>query len=209
MAVPSGPLPVDAGTLESHLYARVQRYPVAATRLLDAGAADTVLSPIRDGLRERGLVPDAGQVAAMRRQSFWFAPVLALGAARLIAGSASHHPVSYLVLLMIVSLGIAVSLSRTPRDVRTVSRSARFFCLPRTTRSGADLLKRLSMVPADGGGSPFGAAGLAGLVAIGGLGVLTATDAQLASALGGGGGSSSSDSSGCGGGGCGGGGCGG
>jgi hypothetical protein len=37
----------------------------------------------------------------------WFAPLLALGAARVVAGTANHKAVLYLVLLMSLSLAVA------------------------------------------------------------------------------------------------------
>ena len=56
----------------------------------------------------------ARQMASMRWQVLWFAPLLGLGAARLVAGLANHRPVSYLVIFMLLSAGVAVTLTRLP-----------------------------------------------------------------------------------------------
>jgi hypothetical protein len=45
-------------------------------------------------------MPTDRQVVSMRWQVLWFAPLLVLGAARVIAGTANHHPVFFLVVLM-------------------------------------------------------------------------------------------------------------
>jgi uncharacterized protein (TIGR04222 family) len=162
-------------------------------------------------------MPTDRQVVSMRWQVLWFAPLLILGAARVIAGTANHHPVFFLVVLMLVSLGIVVSLARQPPDrVLSTSTAARLFFLPRTTGAGTRLLKSLrTQVPGGEDSSVPGSGLLAGQVALTGIGALVLADVALASMLGpvagsgwsgsgfGGGGTS------CGGGGGGGGGCGG
>ena len=134
----SEPLPANADPVEEWLYDCVKNSAAAAApQVLDEVSAEGVLGPIRDRLRGLGLMPTDRQVVSMRWQVLWFAPLLILGAARVIAGTANHHPVFFLVVLMLVSLGIAVSLARQPPDrVLSTSTAARLFFLPRTTGAG-------------------------------------------------------------------------
>jgi uncharacterized protein (TIGR04222 family) len=212
--VVSGPLPADADPVEEWVFTHVEGSAVGALDLLDDGPAGPVLDPIRDRLEKLGLMPTDRQTTLMRRQVLWFAPLLALGVARVIAGTANHRPVTYLVLLMLVGVGLAVNLCRLPRRKMSTSITARLFYLPRTTRVGARALKAVRMEPGGEYGSPlFGSFTLAWTAAMTGLGALVVADAAMAATLGigsgsrwwGGGGSGG----GCGGGGCGGGGCGG
>lgn len=110
----TGPRPVNADPVQKWLYDYVKHEAIDAVDLLDEGPADPVLAPIRDRLSERGLMLTDRQTASMLRQVLWFAPLLALGVARLVAGILNHHPVVYLVWLMLLSLGIAVNLCRLP-----------------------------------------------------------------------------------------------
>jgi uncharacterized protein (TIGR04222 family) len=134
--VVSGPLPANADPVEEWAYRRVGSARDGGWGLLDDEVADPVLGPIRDRLQGLGLVPTAEQTALMRRQALWFAPLLALGAARVIAGTAHHRPVLYLVVLMLLALGVAINLCRLPRRQVSTGIIARLCRLPRTTRAG-------------------------------------------------------------------------
>lgn len=215
--VVSGRLPANADPVEEWVFTHVEGSAAGAWDLLDDGPADPVLDPIRDHLEKLGLMPTDRQTTLMRRQVLWFAPLLALGVARVVAGTARHHPVIYLVLLMLLSAGLAVNLCRLPRRIMSASITARLFYLPRTTEAGARALKVVRMEPGDSQG--FGSGTLASTVAMTGFGALVLADAAMAATLGigsgsrwwGGGwsGGGSCGGGGCGGGGCGGGGCGG
>jgi uncharacterized protein (TIGR04222 family) len=180
----AGPLPTGADPVEAWVYDRFTRDqpPKAA---LDASEAEPVLAPIRQRLWVLGLMLDKPQRRAMRRRLLWFVPVLALGAARILAGVENHRPVGFLVLFLGVGVLGAFYLSEP-----TI-----------TTRAGAQVLAALERNPA-----ALSSYGFAGEVALSGTGALWAADAALATALGLRQGSSGG---GIGGGGCGGGGCGG
>jgi uncharacterized protein (TIGR04222 family) len=183
----SGPLPANADPVEEWLYDCVKNSAAAAPpQVLDEVSAEGVLGPIRDRLRGLGLMPTDRQVVSMRWQVLWFAPLLILGAARVIAGTANHHPVLFLVVFMLVSLGIAVNLARQPPGrVLSTSTAARLFFLPRTTGAGIRLLKSLRTQVSDGEDSLVPGSGrLAGEVALTGIGALVLADAALASMLG-------------------------
>jgi uncharacterized protein (TIGR04222 family) len=185
--VVSEPLPANADPVEGWLYDCVKNSAAAAApQVLDEASAEGVLGPIRDRLRGLGLMPTDRQVVSMRWQVLWFAPLLILGAARVIAGTANHHPVFFLVVLMLVSLGIAISLARQPPDrVLSTSTAARLFFLPRTTGAGMSLLKSLrTQVPGGEDSSVPGSGRLAGQVALTGIGALVLADVALASMLG-------------------------
>ena len=144
----SGPLPANASAIEEWLRDCVKNSTAAAPEVLDEASAERVLGPIRDLIRDRlrglGLMPTDRQVASMRWRVLWFAPLLILGAARVIAGTANHHPVLFLVVLMIVSLGLAISLAcQPPGRVLSTSTAAGLFFLPRTTGAGTSVLKSL------------------------------------------------------------------
>ncbi len=204
--VVQGPLPLDVDPVEKWLYAHVEEPAAPGLDLLDEGPAEPVLGPIRDRLQELKLMLTDRQTASMRRQVWWFAPLLALGTARLVAGIANHRPVQDLIILMLLSAGVAAGLRRLPPRQVSTSITARLFHLPRTTSAGARVLCGWRVLP--GGDLVAGPDQLAHTVAMGGLRAVMAADAALAATLGirsgsGGGGGS------CGGGGCGGGGCGG
>jgi uncharacterized protein (TIGR04222 family) len=189
--VASGPLPADADPVEEWVYTHVEDSAVGAWDLLDDGPAGPVLDPIRDRLEKLGLMPTGRQTTLMLRQVLWFAPLLALGIARVIAGTAHHHPVTYLVMLMLLSVGLAVNLCRLPRRKVSTSPTSRLFYLPRTTRAGARALKSVRMEPVGDYGSPvFGSGTLAWAVAMTGLGAVVLSDAAMAATLGIGSGSS-------------------
>ena len=161
------------------------------------------MAAVRERLRQAGLAPTPEQRARYRAAGLWSLPLLALGVARVVAGTANGRPVGLLVVLLVVTVVLAVAL-----------------CLrvPDATELGRRTLNRLRAEtgrPA-GGASP---SELAMATALFGAGVLWSADVEMAMALrlpreqsaflggagadGGGGGGS------CGGGGGGGGGCGG
>ncbi len=185
----AGELSAQSAPVERWVYSVVEGRVPGAGSVLDADAADPVLSPIRARLWALGLLLERRQARLVRLQLVWFLPVAGLGVARLIAGAQNHRPVGYLVVLMLLGAFAAYQLTEPPL----------------TTLAGRRVLTRLE---ADHG--TFGAYGFAADVALSGFGALWAADATLAAALGlkqGGGGVWGGG--GCGGGGCGGGGCGG
>ena len=159
------------------------------------------MAAVRERLRQGGLAPTPEQRARYRATGLWFVPLLALGTARVAAGSANGRPVGFLVVLLAATLVAAAVLS-----VR----------VPAATALGRRTLRRLRAETRRPtvGASP---AELGMATAMFGAGVLWAADVETALALrvprehgvhlGGGGGEGGGGSS-CGGGGCGG-GCGG
>jgi uncharacterized protein (TIGR04222 family) len=164
---------------------------------------------VRERLRRGGLVPTPEQRNRYRATALWFTPLLALGVARVIAGSANGRPVGFLLVLLAVTAAVA---------------AVRCLRVPHATELGRRTLRRLraeTRRPALGA-SP---AELGMATALFGAGVLWSADAATAAALrlpresgahfggfsGGDGGGGSCGGGGCGGGGScgGGGGCGG
>jgi uncharacterized membrane protein YgcG len=135
----------------------------------------------------------------------WFVPLLALGAARVAAGSTNGRPVGFLVVFLLVTVVVAAALARR---------------VPNATELGRRTLQALRAEhPRPGSGaSP---AQLSMATALFGAGVLWAADTDIAMMLrvpreqgfsagfGGDGGGGGGGGGGCGGGGCGGDGCGG
>ena len=166
------------------------------------------MAAVRERLRQGGLAPTPEQRARYRAAGLWFVPLLALGAARVAAGSANGRPVGFLV--------VALAGHRGDRD-----RAQRCGCPPPPRWAGAPWrwLRAETRRPS-AGASP---AELGMATALFGTGVLWAADAEMALALrvprehgahlggiGGGVGGEGGGGSSCGGGGgCGGGGCGG
>jgi uncharacterized protein (TIGR04222 family) len=163
------------------------------------------VAAVHERLRRAGLAPTPEQRARYRAAGLWFAPLLALGVARVVAGTAAGRPVGFLVALLLITAVLAAAL-----------------CLrvPRATELGRRTLQRLR---SETRRPPVGAstAELGMATALFGAGVLWAADVETALALrvprehgallGGtaGGGDAGGGGGGCGGGGCGGGGCGG
>jgi uncharacterized protein (TIGR04222 family) len=166
------------------------------------------VAAVRERLRRGGLVPTPEQRTRYRATALWFVPLLALGLARLAAGSANGRPVGFLVVLLAVTVAVA---------------AWRCLRVPHATELGRRTLRRLraeTRRPALGA-SP---AELGMATALFGAGVLWSADVETAAALrlprepgahvggfggdGGGGGGGSCGGGSCGGG-CGGGGCGG
>ena len=210
-----GHLPADADPVETWLYTYVHERDVSASGLPDEDRAEPVLGPIRDRLEKLGLLLTARQRESMRWAVLWFAPLLALGIARVVAGTAHHHPVSYLVILMVATVVVAVNLCLLPRRQVSTSPAVRLFRLPRVTTAGLRVLNDFS------GRSGYGSlsaeaepSALASQVAMSGMGAVLLADAAFAATLGissasGGGFFGGTGAGGCGGGGCGGGGGGG
>ena len=165
------------------------------------------MAAVRERLRQGGLAPTPEQRARYRATGLWFVPLLALGTARVAAGSANGRPVGFLVVALLVTVVTATVLS-----VR----------VPAATALGR---RTLAMLRAETRRPPAGAspAELGMATALFGAGVLWAADVETALALrvprehgahlggiGGGVGGEGGGGSSCGGGGgCGGGGCGG
>jgi uncharacterized protein (TIGR04222 family) len=128
-------------------------------------------SPAVDAVRERlrlgGLVPTPEQRARHRATGLWFVPLLALGAARVAAGSANGRPVGFLVALLLATVVAAAALSLR---------------VPDATEPGRRTLRRLRAETARPavGASP---AELSMGVAVFGAGVLWAADVETALAL--------------------------
>ena len=174
---------------------------------------EPAMAAVRERLRLAGLAPTPEQQTRYRAAGLWFLPLLALGVARVVAGTANGRPVGFLVALLLLTVVLAAAL-----------------CLraPRATELGRRALGRLrSETPRPTAGASPAELGMA--TALFGAGVLWAADVETALALrvprehgallgmtggvgdgggGGGGGGSCGGGGGCGGG-CGGGGCGG
>ncbi len=207
--VAQGRLPANADPVEEWLYTPVKGSAAGASGVIGE-RAEPILGPLRDCMRERALMLTNRQTASMRWQRLWFAPLLALGAARIVAETANHKPVLYLLVLMLLILAVAISLCRLPRSGVSTSSTSRLFCLPRSTSAGARALAGMRAAPGGEGGSAApGRAGLARTVALNGLGAVALADAAFASMLGVRSGSGWCSGGGWGGGGFGGGGCGG
>lgn len=161
--VVTGPLPRPADPVESWAYSQVERSPGTKKAMLDKGAAEPVLAPIRQRLRATGLLLESRQRALIRCQLVWFVPALGLGVARLIAGAQNHRPIGLLVVLMLGGAYAAYVIAKPPI----------------ATLAGRRLLKRL-----EGDASALGAYGFAADVAVSGMAALWAADAALATALG-------------------------
>jgi uncharacterized protein (TIGR04222 family) len=159
------------------------------------------MAALCERLRLAGLAPTSEQRTRYRAAGLWFLPLLALGVARVVAGSANGRPVGFLIVLLVVTAGVAVAL-----------------CLrvPPATELGRRTLSRLRSETRrpSAGASP---AELGMATALFGAGVLWAADVETAAALrlpresgahfgggDGGGGGSCGGGGGCGGGGCGG-----
>jgi uncharacterized protein (TIGR04222 family) len=101
---------------------------VAATpnrRLKDLQGALTqapALAALGERLRLDGLAPTPEQRARYRRMGLWFAPLLALGVARLVAGTANGRPVGFLVLFLLVTVVVAAALVLRAPDATELGR---------------------------------------------------------------------------------------
>ncbi len=156
------------------------------------------MAAVRERLRQAGLAPTPEQRARYRAAGLWSLPLLALGVARVVAGTANGRPVGFLVVLLVVTVVLAVAL-----------------CLrvPERHRAGPPH----PGPPAGRAGRPAGGASpseLAMATALFGAGVLWSADVEMAMALrlpreqsaflGGAGGDGGGGGGSCGGGGCGG-----
>jgi uncharacterized protein (TIGR04222 family) len=177
-------------------------------RLKDVQAAleqAPALAAVRERLQLGRLAPTPEQRARCRAAVLWFLPLLALGVARVAAGSANGRPVGFLVTLLIATVVVAAAFLRVPNATDLGRRTL--------------LELRAANPRPTAGASP---AQLSMGTALFGAGVLWAADTDTALLLsirrehgafggewGGGGGDGGGGGGGCGGGGCGGGGCGG
>jgi uncharacterized protein (TIGR04222 family) len=205
-APPAGAHPVEWAT-----YQLVTGRPDHARRALGAELCQTsAMAAVRERLRRAGLAPTDEQRARYRATGLWFLPLLALGVARVAAGTANGRPVGFLVALLAVTVVLAVALCLRAPDATELGR--------RTVQR----LRAETGRPAEGAS----ASELAMATALFGAGVLWTADSQMALALGvrreygafgggvwGGDGGGAGGGGSCGGGscggGCGGGGCGG
>jgi uncharacterized protein (TIGR04222 family) len=206
----TGPAPDPAAhPVEWAVYQEVATSPNRRLKDLRAELEQTsALAALRERLRLRGPAPTPEQRARCRAAALWFVPLLALGAARVAAGSANGRPVGFLVVFLLVTVVVAAALARR---------------VPNATELGRRTLQALRAEhPRPGSGaSP---AQLSMATALFGAGVLWAADTDIAMMLrvpreqgfsagfggdGGGGGGGGCGGGGCGGGGCGGDGCGG
>jgi len=203
----TGPAPDPAAhPVEWAVYQEVATSPNRRLKDLRAELEQTsALAALRERLRLRGPAPTPEQRARCRAAALWFVPLLALGAARVAAGSANGRPVGFLVVFLLVTVVVAAALARR---------------VPNATELGRRTLQALRAEhPRPGSGaSP---AQLSMATALFGAGVLWAADTDIAMMLrvpreqgfsagfGGDGGGGGGGGGGCGGGGCGGDGCGG
>jgi uncharacterized protein (TIGR04222 family) len=203
----TGPAPDPAAhPVEWAVYQEVATSPNRRLNDLRAELEQTsALAALRERLRLRGPAPTPEQRARCRAAALWFVPLLALGAARVAAGSANGRPVGFLVVFLLVTVVVAAALARR---------------VPNATELGRRTLQALRAEhPRPGSGaSP---AQLSMATALFGAGVLWAADTDIAMMLrvpreqgfsagfGGDGGGGGGGGGGCGGGGCGGDGCGG
>jgi uncharacterized protein (TIGR04222 family) len=158
-----GEPPPSPEPVESWMYSVVRGAPGSSKEVLDEGAAEVVLWRIRERLRALGLMIGERQRSLIRRQLWWFAPVLALGVARVFAGVQNHRPVLGLIVLIVIGGYGAVVITKPPL----------------TTLAGRRLLKRLRK-----DSSALGSYGSVADVALNGVSALWAADATLATALG-------------------------
>jgi uncharacterized protein (TIGR04222 family) len=82
------------------------------------------MAAVRERLQQGGLAPTPEQRARYRAAGLWFVPLLALGAARVAAGSANGRPVGFLVVALLVTVVTAAVLSvRVPAATALGKRS--------------------------------------------------------------------------------------
>jgi uncharacterized protein (TIGR04222 family) len=195
----AGVHPVEWATYE--LVAAQPSRPLGDVRA--ALGRSPAVAAVRERLSRGGLVPAPEQRSRYRATALVFVPLLALGVARVAAGSANGRPVGFLVVLLAVTVAVA---------------AVRCLRVPHATELGRRTLRRLR---AETGRPAFGAspAELGMATAVFGAGVLWSADVDTAAALrlprehsgfggfgggDGGGGGSCGGGGGCGGGGCGG-----
>ena len=110
----TGPAPDPAAhPVEWAVYQEVATSPNRRLKDLRAELEQTsALAALRERLRLRGLAPTPEQRARCRAAALWFVPLLALGAARVAAGSANGRPVGFLVVFLLVTVVVAAALAR-------------------------------------------------------------------------------------------------
>ncbi|HEX7276220.1 MAG TPA: TIGR04222 domain-containing membrane protein [Acidimicrobiales bacterium] len=173
MDVVLGRRPTAAHPVEVAVYDAVRRaeFRSAATVVADA-AASPVLSGVRAGLVERGLIVGPEAVDRLRGRWRWLLPLLAAGVVRALVGNQRGRPIGFLVALLVVTAGIMglVAVRRAPSRTRAAARVL------------ADLRGQHPEPPAREMPSGTTAIGLA--LALAGTGVLAASDPALALAVG-------------------------
>lgn len=115
----SGRLAPRADPLEREVFDAVSREPDIPIRELRRSAArGPAASGIVDGLIGDGLMLAPRAVRQLRWLWVWGTPVLALGVARLIAGSHNHKPIGYLA-VMVTWVVVAIGWLAVRRDRAT------------------------------------------------------------------------------------------
>lgn len=195
---PSAWHPVEHAALQE-----VQRRgSIAPGRLAHALSARPEVQQVALRLQAEGLVLPPSARAAARTAALVYLPLLALGTARAIRGVALERPIGFLVLLLLLTVGLAAVTLVSPRlsragDAALAELRRRHAALKTAASTGRTLL-----APQDAAL----AVGLFGVVAVTNPLVRTAFTPSYSGGGDGGGGDGGSS---CGGGGCGGGGCGG
>jgi uncharacterized protein (TIGR04222 family) len=130
-------------------------------------AREPAVAALRERLRLAGLAPTPEQRARYRAMALWFAPLVALGAVRAVAGSVDGRPVGFLVALVAATVVVAVVLA-----VR----------VPQATELGRRTLERLRAAnPRPTVGASPAELGMA--TALFGAGVLWTADTETALAM--------------------------
>jgi uncharacterized protein (TIGR04222 family) len=173
-----------------------------------AMVASPELAAVHDGLQVRGLLVDADVATRLQRTAIVPAAVVALGTARLMAGTRNHRPVEWLILLLMAASALLIAA------VVAVP-----VCSPRGRRLAASFQRNS---PSEGGPLAVAMLGTAGTLTVSAglaasFGIMPprpnsgggTNGGGGGGGCGGGGGGDGGGGGGCGGGGCGGGGCGG
>jgi uncharacterized protein (TIGR04222 family) len=160
--------PAGAHPVEWAVYRLVADRPDHPRWALDGELCQLpAMAAVRERLRQGGLSLTDEQRTRYRATGLWFLPLLVLGVARVVAGTANGRPVGFLVALLAVTVVLAVAL-----------------CLrvPSATELGRRTLDRLR---AEAGRPAAGASAseLAMATALFGTGVLWTADTEIAMAL--------------------------
>jgi uncharacterized protein (TIGR04222 family) len=130
-------------------------------------AREPAVAALRERLRLAGLAPTPEQRARYRAMALWFAPLVALGVVRAVAGSVDGRPVGFLVALVAATVVVAVVLAAR---------------VPQATELGRRTLERLRATnPRPTVGASPAELGMA--MALFGAGVLWAADTETALAM--------------------------
>ncbi|HYN17259.1 MAG TPA: TIGR04222 domain-containing membrane protein, partial [Actinomycetes bacterium] len=112
-----------AHPVEWAAYQAVATHPQRTLGELQAALGrEPAVAAVRERLRLGGLVPTPEQRARYRAAGLWFVPLLALGAARVAAGSANGRPVGFLVGLLVITVVVAAVLVLRVPDATELGR---------------------------------------------------------------------------------------